>query len=162
EVYFKGKKVLKYAGLAEIFVPYDKGQPRPEDFQDGMGGGNLVALLPGKDCTPGTSCQAFNAQGKEEGKRVVMVHEESAGLVYMGRMGRAYGKMLVVWCMSRLDGYTYITRWRFRDDGVLMPEVGLTGELEHLDKGDSSPRGSFVAKAGRADKIFAPSHVHNF
>src|SRR5262249_5836550 len=111
EVYFKGKKVLKYAGLAEIFVPYDKGQPRPEDFQDGMGGGNRVALLPGKDCTPGTSCQAFNAQGKEEGKRVVMVHEESAGLVYMGRMGRAYGKMLVVWCMSRLDGYTYITRW---------------------------------------------------
>jgi hypothetical protein len=28
DVHFRGKSVLKYAGLAEIFTPYDQGQPR--------------------------------------------------------------------------------------------------------------------------------------
>lgn len=161
QVAFQGRSVLKYAGLAEIFVPYNRGQPRPEDFQEGMGN-TLMELIPGQDCTPGTVCRLYNAQGKEEGKRVVMMHEESSGLVYAGKAGRAYGKMLVLWCMSRLGGYTYITSWRFRDDGSFMPQMGLTGELEHTGKGDSSPYGSFVGRPARAGKIFAPSHVHNF
>jgi len=160
-VAFQGRSVLKYAGLAEIFVPYNRGQPRIEDFGEGMGN-TVMELLPGKDCIPSTFCQLYDAQGKQEGKRVVMMHEESSGLVYAGRMGRAYGKMLVLWCMSRLGGYTYITSWRFRDDGSLMPQVGLTGELEHTTFGDSSPYGSFVARNDRGEKIFAPSHVHNF
>jgi primary-amine oxidase len=162
DVAFQGRSVLKYAGLAEIFVPYNRGQPRPEDFREGMGN-TLVALIPGQDCLPGsTACRLFDAQGKQDGKRVVMMHEESAGLVYMGKKGRAYGKMLVLWCMSRLGGYTYITSWRFRDDGCLMPQMGLTGELEHTGRGDSSPLGSFVGKTAGGDKVFAPSHVHNF
>jgi primary-amine oxidase len=160
-VAFRGRQVLKYAGLAEIFVPYNQGQPRPEDFMEGMGL-TLVELIPGKDCIPGTKCQLFNAQGKEDGKRVVMIHEESTGLNYMGRFGRSYGKMLVLWCMSRLGGYTYITSWRFRDDGTIMPQIGLTGELDHTGRGDSSPYGSFVGKTPLGAKVFAPSHVHNF
>ena len=28
-VAFRGRSVLKYAGMAEIFVPYNQGQPRP-------------------------------------------------------------------------------------------------------------------------------------
>jgi primary-amine oxidase len=162
DVSFRGRQVLKYAGLAEIFVPYHRGQPRPEDFREGMGN-TLSELIPGKDCLPGaTSCQLFDTQGKALAKRVVMMHEESAGLVYMGKAGRAYGKMLVLWCMSRLGGYSYITSWRFRDDGSLMPQIGLTGELEHTGRGDSSPLGSFVGRSQQGDKVFAPSHVHNF
>ena len=162
DVAFRGRQVLKYAGLAEIFVPYNQGLPRPEDFREGMGN-TLVELLPGRDCVQGTSCQAFDAQGKAEGKRVVMMHEEPAGLVYMGKRGRAYGKTLVLWCLSRLGGYSYITCWRFRDDGCLMPQVGLTGELEHTRLGlDSSPQGSFVGRTPKGQKVFAPSHVHNF
>lgn len=161
QVSYRGKSVLKYAALAEIFVPYNRGSPRPEDSRDGIGH-RIVELLPGKDCVPGSFCQTFNAQGKADGKRVVMMHEESAGLVYMGKAGRAYGKMLVLWSMSRLGSYSYIHRWRFRDDGVLMPEVGLTGELDHVSKGDSSPFGSLVGKEGKGEKVFAPSHVHNF
>jgi primary-amine oxidase len=80
----------------------------------------------------------------------------------MGKFGRAYGKMLVIWCMSRLGGYTYITSWRFRDDGILMPTMGLTGELEHTQVGDSSPHGSYVGKGPKGEKVWAPSHVHNF
>jgi primary-amine oxidase len=160
-VYFQGMSVLKYAGLAEIFVPYHPGRPRPEDFQDGMGN-TLVELTPGKDCSSPAGCQALNAEGRAEGRRVVMMHEEPAGLAYMGRFGRAYGKVLVLWCMSRLSGYTYVTQWRFRDDGVLLPQIGLTGELEHTAFGDSSPQGSFVGTDPKGQKVFAPSHVHNF
>jgi primary-amine oxidase len=162
DVFFKGRQVLKYAGLAEIFVPYNQGQPRPEDFREGMGN-TLVELIPGKDCPPGTSCQWFDAQGRQQGKCVVMMHEESTGLVYFGKAGRAYGKMLVLWCMSRLGGYSYITAWRFRDDGCIMPQAGLTGELEHTQLGkNSSSLGSLVGLNNKGEKVFAPSHVHNF
>jgi primary-amine oxidase len=156
-VSFDGKSVLKYAGLAEIFVPYNRGQPRPEDFGAGIGN-RLIELFPGKDCLPSaTGCLAFNAKGKQEGKRVVMLHEEATGLAYVGNLGRAYGKTLVLWCAYNLSGYFYVSRWHFRDDGCLMPEIGLTGPLQHTGTGDPSEFGSLVGK----NKVFAPSHVHN-
>ena len=156
-VAFRGKSVLKYAGLAEIFVPYNRGEPRPEDFGGGIGP-RLIELFPGKDCVPAAiTCLSWNAQGKAEGKRVVMMHEEATGLSYVGNLGRAYGKTLVLWCAYNLSGYHYVSRWNFREDGTLTPEIGLTGPLQHLDKGDSSEHGSLVGK----DKLFAPSHVHN-
>ena len=61
-VSFDGRSVLKYAGLAEIFVPYNRGLPRPEDFTGGIGS-RLIELTPGKDCVPSaTACLAFNAR----------------------------------------------------------------------------------------------------
>jgi primary-amine oxidase len=161
-VKFKGKSVLKFAALVEIFVPYNKGDPRPEDIGGDGIGHKLVELFPGKDCIPGTSaCQAFDLTGKEKGKRYVMMHEEATGLSYIGPGGRAYGKMLTLWCTYNLGGYLYISRWRFLDDGCLMPDIGLTGPLQHTDTGDAStPYGSVVGKRGDG-KVFAPSHVHN-
>jgi primary-amine oxidase len=157
DVFFRGRKVLKYAGLAEIFVPYNRGQPRPHDFGGGIGD-KLEELLPGKDCIPGSlRCESFNAQGKAEGKPVVMLHEEATGFSYKGGQGRAYGKKLTLWNVYNLGGYHYINRWTFRDDGCLMPEIGLTGSLNHVGKGDASPHGSLVGKPN----VFAPSHVHN-
>jgi primary-amine oxidase len=138
-------------------VPYNKGQPRPQDFGGGIGS-RLIELFPGKDCVPGAlTCMAWNAQGKEEGKRVVMMHEEGTGLNYVGNLGRSHGKGLILWCAYNLSGYHYLSRWHFRDDGILIPEIGLTGPLQHVGKGDPSPFGSLVGK----DKTFAPSHVHN-
>jgi primary-amine oxidase len=157
DVSFQGRSVLKYAGLAEIFVPYNRGTPRPTDFGAGIAP-RLIELFPGKDCAPAAgSCLAWNALGKSEGKRVVMMHEEATGLCYVGNLGRAYGKALVLWCAYNLDGYHYISRWHFRDDGSLMPEIGLTGPLQHTGKGGPSPYGSLVGKGN----LFAPSHVHN-
>ena len=151
-VSFKGKSVLKFAALVEIFVPYNKGDPRPEDFGSGIGN-RLVQLFPGKDCIPGTSaCQAFDLKGQEKGKRYVMMHEESTGLSYIGPGGRAYGKMLTLWCTYNLGGYLYISRWRFLDDGCLMPEIGLTGPLQHIDTGDSSRYGSQVFRSSSSQR----------
>ena len=161
DVNFRGRKVLKYAGLAEIFVPYNRGQPRPTDFGNGIAN-QMEELLPGKDCVSGSlRCQAFDRQGKEEGKRFVMLHEEPTGLSYKGKYGRAYGKKLTLWNVYNLAGYHYINRWTFRDDGCLMPEMGLTGSLNHTGIGDASPHGSVVGKTAKGDKVFAPSHVHN-
>jgi primary-amine oxidase len=162
DVHYRGLKVLKYAGLAEIFVPYNRGQPRPEDFGPGIAA-QMEEIFPSKDCIPGSlSCQSFNKQGKDEGKRFVMMHEEATGLSYTGGRGRAYGKKLVLWNVYNLGGYHYINRWGFRDDGCLMPEIGMTGSLNHTGKGDASPYGSVVGNADKEEKVFAPSHVHNF
>jgi primary-amine oxidase len=90
-----------------------------------------------------------------------MLHEERTGLSYIGPRGRAYGKMLTLWCTYNLGGYYYICRWRFRDDGCLMPEVGLTGPLQNMGTGPSSPLGSQVGVGANGTKVFAPSHVHN-
>ena len=35
DVYYQGRKVLKSINLAEIYVPYAPGAPRPEDFSLG-------------------------------------------------------------------------------------------------------------------------------
>jgi primary-amine oxidase len=162
DVWFRGRKVLKHAALAEIFVPYHPGEPRPEDALDGMGK-NLMDLLPGRDCLPGTVCSMFDAEGRTGGRALVAMHEESTGLSYLGEGGRAYGKMLVLWSASKLGDYVYFIRWQFKDDGSLMPRVGLTGRLNHVRNNETIPkRGSVVYRGADGSRVFGPSHVHNF
>src|SRR5262245_57287322 len=60
-VSFAGRSVLKYAGLAEVFVPYNRGTPRLEDFGTAGIGSSLIQLVPGKDCAPGAgTCLAWD------------------------------------------------------------------------------------------------------
>jgi primary-amine oxidase len=168
DVSFQGRKVLNYAGIAEIFTPYDQGEPRPVDFyQNGLGEA-AVPLVPGRDCSSGEWCKLFDAHGREVTERttpVVMLHEERTGPQYLGQFGRAPGKTLVLWAAGRFtgppDGYTFLVRWKFQNDGTLVPEVGATGVPQHLRTGDTSPTGAFIGLE-RQTKIFAPSHVHNF
>jgi primary-amine oxidase len=76
--------------------------------------------------------------------------------------------MLVLWstmCFSYPDdpdGYVYLIRWKFRDDGTLIPEVGVTGAPRHLAQGDTSAVGALVGKDLMDHKVFAESHVHNY
>src|SRR5262245_789312 len=60
DVSFQGKSVLKYAAVAEVFVPYHPGQPRPMDQRDHPFGKNLVPLQPGQDCLPGGTCRGYD------------------------------------------------------------------------------------------------------
>jgi primary-amine oxidase len=169
DVHFRGRKVLKYAGVAEIFTPYDQGAPRPVDLlQNGLGDPN-APIVPGLDCSSGEWCRVFDAKGREPGKgapAMVMMHEERTGPNYLGRQGRVPGKTLVLWSAGRFaggrDGYTFVVRWKFRDDGALIPEIGATGVPQHLAKGDSSPFRSLIGLDEKKDKVFAPAHVHNF
>jgi len=155
-VTFQGRSVLKYAGIAEVFVPYHPGTPRLQDQRIHPFGESLILLEPGVDCLPGGDCRAFAANGKPvKTKAAVMLHEEAASPVYMGHAGKAKAKTLVLWSAYALGDYTYIVQWRFREDGCLMPQVGMTGRLAYFggDKSNSSP----VA----ADR-HALAHVHNF
>ena len=154
-VTFQGKSVLKYAGIAEVFVPYHSGEPRPYDQREHPFGENMYLLQPGVDCLPGGECKAFGADGKRAFSRAaVMMHEEGASPIYIGSEGKARGKMLVIWSAYALGGYTYLVQWRFRDDGCLMPQVGFTGQLAHFggDKTNS-------VNVGAEKRALA--HVHN-
>jgi len=169
DVYFQGKKVLKSINLAEIYVPYAPGDPRPEDFSLGGFAGNPMPLQIGRDCNAaGTVCKPFHRDGRKavDATADVMMHEEPIGLLYAGTQGRATGKMLVLWSMVHFkgpgDGYTYAIRWKFRNDGSLCPEVGATGGLQHLNVGAGTDGGVTVGRDEQGEEIFAPSHVHNF
>jgi primary-amine oxidase len=154
-VSYQGRSVLKYAGIGEVFVPYNVGQPRVEDLVEHPLGSGLIPLRPGRDCLPGGTCRGFDRDGKPDTRNpVVMLHEEAASLVYLGRDGRGHGKMLVLWSAYELGDYTYLVQWRFRDDGCLMPQVGLTGRLAHFG-GD----GRTSSEVGADQR--APAHMHN-
>lgn len=167
-VHFRGRQVLKYAGIAELFTAYDQGEPRPVDLnQNGLGEPN-APIVPGIDCSSGEWCKVFDATGKPVAKGavpMVMMHEERNGPNYLGKFGRVPGKTLVLWSAGHFsggsDGYTFVVRWKFRDDGTLIPEVGATGVPQHLATGDTSPTGAFIGFNGK-EKVFAPSHVHSF
>lgn len=188
DVKFRGRQVLKHAGLCELQAPYAHGY-RTRDLSMNVGFGTRIEeLIVGKDCYPGSECNAYNADGKQEGKRVVMMHEEPLGLMYFGKSGRAYGKMLVLWAMARFpgpgDGYVFILRWKFRNDGVLIPEIGATGTLQFPGSGERTwknskqqkGRGPLVARKSAdlkedfpylanlkpGEEIVSPSHVHCF
>ena len=169
DVYFKNRKVLKAINLAEIYVPYATGQPRPEDFSLGGFRANPMPLEIGRDCAGvGTQCRAYSRDGSRAAGPTadVMIHEEPLGFLYAGKQGRAPGKMLVLWSMAHFpgteDGYTYIIRWKFRNDGSLCPEVGATGGLQHLNTGAGTDAGTVVGRDANQQPVFAPSHVHNF
>jgi primary-amine oxidase len=154
-VKFLDKTVLKYAGVAEVFVPYNSGSPRPQDQRDHPFGENMIGLEPGVDCLPGGECQSFGTDGKPTKRRAaVMIHEESPSLIYLGSAGRSKAKMLVLWSAYALGDYTYIVQWRFREDGCLMPQVGLTGKLSHFGGNDTN---SVLVDLS----VRALAHVHN-
>lgn len=166
DVFFRGRKVLKYAGLAELFTAYDQGAPRPQDFNQGY---KIIPIVSGVDCSSGEWCKIFDRNGHESAKgnpAQVMLHEEKTGPNYLGAFGRVPGKTLVLWTSLHFsgppDGYTFVIRWKFRDDGTLIPEVGASGVPQHLKTGDTSATGAFVGVNKNKEKVFAPSHMHNF
>ena len=173
DVYFKEMSVLKYIGLAEIYVPYATGSPRPVDFSLGGFKGNPMPIEVARDCYAQGSCRALNKDGsKATGDFAdVMIHDENIGFAYAGATGRAPGKMLVLWSMCHFpgpgdginnDGYTYVIRWKLFNDGRIRAEVGATGGLQHLNIDKNKARGLVVGKDSNGDEVFAPSHVHNF
>lgn len=156
QVAFDGRSVLKFAAVAEVFVPYDAGEPRPMDQKLHPFGQNMIPLEPGADCLPGGQCRAFSADGKLVGRRaVVMIHEEAPSVVHMNSAGgRTRAKTLVLWSAYALGDYTYIVQWQFGEDGTITPRVGLTGKLSHFGGDETN-----AAEVGAPER--AIGHVHN-
>jgi len=51
----------------------------------------MEELIVGKDCYPGSPCNAFDANGEQQGKFVVMMHEEPFGKSVIAVFGLGRG-----------------------------------------------------------------------
>jgi primary-amine oxidase len=116
------RRVLSDATLAEMFVPYEVGQPRYHDVSYGMGAG--MQVITAQECPGGT----LLAGGK------VCRQVEDRGLTERfcsdGHCRVKLGQSLVLWASSQMGAYNYLTRWEFHDDGTIEPRMGLAGVLQ--------------------------------
>lgn len=112
-------RVFWDARVSEIFVPYHGGSPRYYD----LSGFNFPLMpLTSADCpassggtllgTPATVCREVRGRG--------LAWKHSDGSVRRG-------EEVLLWSAMQAGNYVYIFRWTFRDDGVVMGEIGATG-----------------------------------
>ena len=117
------RRVLSDATVAQIFVPYETGQPRYHDVAYGLGP-VMQALSQTLDC-PGGALLA---------NRRVCRQVEDRGLTEKfcagGSCATRRGKALVLWSSIQSGAYNYIIKWEFHDDGVVEPALGLAGVLQ--------------------------------
>lgn len=117
------RRVLSDATVAQIFVPYEVGQPRYHDVAYGLGPA-MQRLNPQVDCPHGQ----LLAGGK------VCRELEDRGLSQRycleGNCSAKRGKALVLWSSIQTGAYNYLLRWEFRDDGTIHPALGLAGALQ--------------------------------
>jgi len=117
------RRVLSDATVAQIFVPYETGQPRYHDVAYGLGP-VMQALSPTLDCPGGVLlanrrvCRQVEDRGLTE--------KYCAG----GSCATRRGKALVLWSSIQSGAYNYMIKWEFHDDGAVEPGLGLGGVLQ--------------------------------
>jgi primary-amine oxidase len=142
--------VLFQASLAEIFVPYDDGNPRFYDLSTyGLGGDHLVNLT-SAECPGGT---LINSGGKN------MLCRQGLGRGYAHKYGSSQrqGRQVRLFSVSGIGNYYYISSWLFNDDGSIQPSVQATGQLY----GDTS-NATYGWPVGPGNTDYRTSHVHNY
>jgi primary-amine oxidase len=147
-------KVLHRASLAEVHVPYVKGNPRFLDLtQDTQGLGHHAVALAAAECPDGTLL---------DGNRICMTVEDDG---YAWKLSNTFRRRqtLSFLMSSQLGQYNYITKWDFHDDGTIEPHVGLTGALQIVSSGAGYlPYGSRVNAQSLATPAVGIAHYHNF
>ncbi len=127
EIYFTTpanleRKVLKEASLAQIHVAFDDGSRRVFHLDDfGLGGDNMQGLA---------SSQCSNGQLLTIGsKNALCTQVVERGYIYKDYSEQKQGHLLDIYSQSNTDGYSWIIRWQFHDDGTIEPTIGATGSL---------------------------------
>jgi primary-amine oxidase len=146
------RKVLARATIAEVHVPYHTGSPRYHDATSGTAGLGANAIpLAAAEC----GGRLF------DGNRICVRNADGGyGWKYGTSFRRA--QAIEIFMSSQVGQYNYINLWRFHDDGVIEPEVGLTGQLQSYGDGAAYlPYGRSVNPAGAAPLV-AKAHMHNF
>ncbi|WP_329085394.1 copper amine oxidase [Streptosporangium sp. NBC_01469] len=139
--------VLRSTSLAQIHVPYDKGQPRYHDI--GSLGYTAIPLR-AADCPLGERREQF-----------VCVTTRARGHAHLKSVPdqlnmTAQGRDLVVFAAFQVGWYTYLAEWAFSDDGAITPRVGATGSLAGFA---TTPEHGWPIGVG--DSGFEASHTHN-
>jgi primary-amine oxidase len=105
--------VLKEARLADIFAPYDPGQPRFFDLT-----GFNFALVPASSVDLGPcGTRVDPVVIKEIRDREMLWKNDTAG---------KRGQELVIWATLDASNYNYIMRYGFQDDGTITFRIGAT------------------------------------
>jgi primary-amine oxidase len=149
-----GTLVLFKGTLAEVFVPYHTGSARFLDVTQSTSGLGVGAVaLSAAECSGGTLF---------DGNRICVNNEDGG---YGWKFGTSFrtAQAIEIYMSSQLGQYNYINKWTFHDDGVIEPEVGLTGRLQQY--GFSSayfPYGQRVNPESAGTPTVAKSHMHNF
>ncbi|HEV2816418.1 MAG TPA: hypothetical protein VGW40_04250 [Allosphingosinicella sp.] len=106
-------RILWDARLADIFVPYEAGNPRFYDLTQ-----YSFPLVPASQNDAGPCGRIIDG---------VVVHEvTSYGLMWKDDQGVRHGQELALWATLDSANYNYIMRYGFRDDGTITLRLGAT------------------------------------
>ncbi|MET8979937.1 copper amine oxidase [Streptomyces sp. NPDC004539] len=157
-------KVLSSAALAQVNVPYDSGKTEYNDVSD-IGFGNTAVDIGPDECPGGTIGSAFiPAQNADVKALCVMTRPH--GYAYRSDLQDEQGNTkkyaqqgddLVVFSVSQLGWYVYVTQWNFSDDGTVTGKVGATGDLS---PGDYSGAGTGWP-IGKGNHDHSTNHYHS-
>jgi primary-amine oxidase len=157
-------KVLSSASLAQVNVPYDSGTTEYNDLSD-IGFGNTAVDIGASECPGGTISSVYVAQ-QERNVKALCTDVVPHGYAYRsddydaGGNPKRYTKQgadLVLFSVSQLGWYEYVTQWNFSDDGAITAKVGATG---NLSPGDYSGAGTGWP-IGKGARDYATAHYHN-
>lgn len=157
-------KVLASASLAQVNVPYDSGKTEYNDLSD-IGFGNTAVDIGSQECPGGTVSSAYIPQQERDIKALctnVLPHGYAYRSDIYDNTGnqKRYTKQgddLVLFSVSQLGWYEYITQWNFSDDGAITAKVGATGDLS---PGDYSGTGTGWP-IGKGNHDYSTSHYHS-
>lgn len=126
------RRVAKDLALAQIHVVTNDNATRISHASSGGLGGAKMRTLGGADC-PGGQTRAAN------GRSVLcrVVSDVGFGYKYYNEKSRSYA--LTLFSVSNLSTGTYVTQYRFHDNGAIELSVGNTGVLPSTDS--SNPFG---------------------
>lgn len=160
----KAIPVLASAALAQVNVPYDSGTVEYNDLSD-IGFGNTAVDIGPSECPGGTISSAYVPE-QERNVKALCVTTAPHGYAYRAddydadgnpKKYTAQGSDLVVFSVSQLGWYEYVTQWNFSDDGTITAKEGATGDLSPSDysgQGTGWP-------IGKGDHDRATSHYHS-
>ena len=90
----------------------------------GLGADNLQGLV---------NSQCPNGQMLKDGAKNVLCKQiNSRGYIYKDYGNKKQGHLLDLYSQSNTDGYSWIVRWQFLDDGSIEPQIGATGTLQRF------------------------------
>jgi primary-amine oxidase len=150
--------VLNRASVAEIHVPYLKGQPRFLDLTLSTNGlGAHAQPLSGAECD-GVRHPVVTFEG------MAHICEENEDGGYTWKMGSDFrkGEAVKIFQVSQLGNYVYVNQWTFKNDGAIEVEMGLTGQLQIEDHGAAYlPFGARLNREQEPQPRVGADHQHN-
>jgi primary-amine oxidase len=177
DVKYHGRSIMNRASLVEMAVPY--GDPHPPytrkcafDVGDYGLGYCANSLELGCDCLGHIHyfdvCMSDSSGAPYLKRKAICMHEEDRGLLWKhveyrdGHSESRRSRELVLSSIATVVNYEYLFYWRFKLDGTIEYEIGLTGELStNLVSRDEDPNmpshGVLVAPG-----VNAQVHQHMF